>query len=101
MRLIQDVFSIIESRFPDALIVSEKGFGNLDELDIDNFAKTSTEGVKAIIEKTIVIVDNNNITYVGDESCIKNSMIVSSLKQSSLMRNAVIFESYSCENEKC
>ena len=49
----------------------------------------------------IVIVDNDNITYVGDESCIKNSMIVSSLKQSSLMRNAVIFESYSCENEKC
>ncbi len=44
LRLIQDVFSIIESRFPDALIVSEKGFGNLDELDIDNFAKTSTGG---------------------------------------------------------
>ena len=40
-QLIQDVFSTVESRLLDALIVLEKEFGNLDELDIDISAKTS------------------------------------------------------------
>ena len=80
-QLIQDVFSTVESRLLDALIVLEKEFGNLDELDIDISAKTSDE-LKAIIDKLIVIVYNDNSVSVGDGNRIKNSTIASSLKQS-------------------
>lgn len=78
-QLIQDVFSTVESRLLDALIVLEKEFGNLDELDIDISAKTSDE-LKAIIDKLIVIVYNDNSVSVGDGNRIKNSAIASSLK---------------------
>lgn len=79
-QLIQDVFSTVESRLLDALIVLEKEFGNLDELDIDISVKTSTE-LNAIIDKLIVIVYNDNSVSVGDGNRIKNSTIVSLLKQ--------------------
>lgn len=80
-QLIQDVFSTVESRLLDALIVLEKEFGNLDELDIDISAKTFDE-LEAIINKLIVIVYNDNSVSVGDGNRIKNSTIASSLKQS-------------------
>lgn len=41
-QLIQDVFATVENRLLDALIVLEKEFGNLDELDIDITAKLLT-----------------------------------------------------------
>jgi len=80
-QLIQDVFATVENRLLDALIVLEKEFGNLDELDIDITAKTSDE-LKTIIDKLIVIVYNDNSVSVGDGNRIKNSTIASSLKQS-------------------
>ena len=64
----------------DALIVLEKEFGNLDELDIDISVKTSAE-LNAIIDKLIVIVYNDNSVSVGDGNRIKNSTIASLLKQ--------------------
>ena len=78
-QLIQDVFATVENRLLDALIVLEKEFGNLDELDIDITAKTSDE-LKSIIDKLIVIVYNDNSVSVGDGNRIKNSAIASSLK---------------------
>lgn len=78
-QLIQDVFATVENRLLDALIVLEKEFGNLDELDIDITAKTSDE-LKTIIDKLIVIVYNDNSVSVGDGNRIKNSAIASSLK---------------------
>lgn len=65
----------------DALVVLEKELENLDELDIDISAKTSDE-LKVIINKLIVIVYNDNSVSVEDGNRIKNSAIASSLKQS-------------------
>lgn len=79
-QLIQDVFSTVESRLLDALIILEKEFGNLDELDIDISAKNPDE-LKAIIDKLIVIVYNDNSVSIGDDNRIKNSTIASSLTQ--------------------
>lgn len=79
-QLIQDVFSTVESRLLDALIILEKEFGNLDELDIDISAKNPDE-LKAIIDKLIVIVYNDNSVSIGDDNRIKDSTIASSLTQ--------------------
>lgn len=79
-QLIQDVFSTIESRLLDALIILEKEFGNLDELDIDISVKNPDE-LKAIIDRLIVIVYNDNSASIGDDNRIKDSTIASSLNQ--------------------
>lgn len=79
-QLIQDVFSTIESRLLDALIILEKEFGNLDELDIDISVKNPDE-LKAIIDRLIVIVYNDNSVSIGDDNRIKDSTIASSLNQ--------------------
>lgn len=78
-QLIQNVFSIVESRLLDALIVLEKEFGNLDELDIEISAKTPNE-LEAIIEKLVVIIYNDNRVSIGDGNRIKGSNIASTIK---------------------
>ncbi len=79
-QLIQDVFSSVENRLLDALIILEKEFGNLDELDIDISAKSSDELID-IIDKLLVIVYNDNSVTIGDGNRIKGSSIASSIQQ--------------------
>lgn len=79
-QLIQDIFSSVENRLLDALIVLEKEFGNLDELDIDVSAKTSKE-LESIANKILVIIYNDQRVTIGDGNRIKGSSIASTLQQ--------------------
>lgn len=75
-QLIQDVFSAVENRLLDALIVLEKEFGNLDELDIDVSSKSQDE-LGDIVDKLLVIVFNDNSVTIRDGNRIKGSNIAS------------------------
>ena len=77
---IQAVFSAVEDRLLDALIVLEKEFGNLDELDIDVSSKSS-DALDEIIDKLLVIIYNDHSVTIGDGNRIKGSNIASSLQQ--------------------
>ena len=79
-QMIQAIFSAVEDRLLDALIVLEKEFGNLDELDIDVSSKSSDE-LDEIIDKLLVIVYNDHSVTIGDGNRIKGSNIASSLQQ--------------------
>ncbi len=76
---IQDVFSSVENRLLDALIILEKEFGNLDDLDIDVSSKSSDE-LRDIIDRLLVIVYNDNSVTIGDRNSIKSSRIASSIQ---------------------
>lgn len=76
---IQNIFSTVESRLLDALILLEKEFGNLDELDIDISNKTAEE-LQAITDKLVVIVYNDNRISIGDSNRIRGSNIASSIE---------------------
>lgn len=76
---IRDVFAAIENRLLDILILLEKEFGNLDELDLDISSKTNDE-LKAIAEKIIVIVYNDNSIKIGDNNKIKSSTIATTIE---------------------
>ena len=79
-QLIQDVFSTVESRLLDALIVLEKEFGNLDELDIDTESKNEEE-LKEIIRHIQVIIYNDHSVSIGDNNKIKDSTISSAINE--------------------
>jgi predicted Zn-dependent protease with MMP-like domain len=76
---IQNVFSVIENRLLDILILLEKEFGNLDELDLDLSSKTPEE-LQDITNKIIVIVYNDHSVNIGDGNKITRSDIASSIK---------------------
>ena len=76
---IRNVFATIENRLLDILILLEKEFGNLDELDLDTTSKTEDE-LKAIAERIIVIVYNNNSITIGDDNKIKDSTIATTVE---------------------
>ena len=77
---VHNVFSAIENRLLDILILLEKEFGNLDELDIDLTKKSDYEKEK-IIKQIQVIVFNDNSVNIGDGNKIKDSSIVSRIKE--------------------
>ena len=74
---IQSVFSAIENRLLDALILLEKEFGILDELDINTESK-SPEELQSIIERLTVIIYNDNSVSLGNGNRINKSNIASS-----------------------
>lgn len=76
---IRDVFAAVENRLLDILILLEKEFGNLDELDLDVSSKTDDE-IKAIAEKIIVIVYHDNSVTIGNDNKIKNSTIATEIE---------------------
>ena len=78
IQCIQSVFSTIENRLLDVLILLEKEFGNLDTLDLDMSSKTSEE-LQDITKKIIVIVYNDNHVDIGDNNKITKSDIASSI----------------------
>lgn len=77
--IISNIFSIIESKLLDMLMILEKEFGCLDELDIDTTAK-SEEEIEAINNKILVLVYNDNRVSIGDGNKIKDSTIASEIK---------------------
>lgn len=77
---IQNVFSNIENKLLDVLCFLEKGFGLLDDLDIDVCSK-SEEEKEEIVKQLYVIVFNDNSVNIGNENRIKDSNIVSGIKE--------------------
>lgn len=71
---VDNIFSIIENRLLDALLLLEKEFGNLDELDLNVSTKSSAD-IEDIANKVIVIVYNDQSVKMGDNNRIKNSTI--------------------------
>lgn len=79
-QFINDILSVIENRLLDVLILLEKEFGNLDELDLDFSQKTADE-LNAISDQIIVIVYNDNRVTIGDGNKIKDSTIASAINE--------------------
>ena len=73
---VTNMFSVIENRLLDALLLLEREFGVLDDLDIDTSIKSPDE-IQEIAQKVYVIVYNDQSVYVGDGNKIKNTSIAS------------------------
>lgn len=73
-QLIQNVFSTIENRLLDALILLEKEFGSLDNLDIDTTTKTPDE-IERIEQSVYVMIFNDNSVTIGNNNRFKNTDI--------------------------
>lgn len=71
---INNIFSVIENKLLDILILLEKKFGSLDELDIDT-SNLSTDQIKDIASQIRVIVYNDNSITIGDGNKIKDTSI--------------------------
>lgn len=71
---VTNIFSVIENRLLDALLLLEKEFGFLDDLDIDVSAKSS-EDIEEIAKKVYVIIYNDRSVHIGDGNKIKDTNI--------------------------
>lgn len=69
---ISNIISVVENRLLDALIILEKEFGNLDELDISISKKTPIE-IDEIANKINVLIYNDNSITIGNDNKIKDS----------------------------
>ena len=77
--IISNIFSTIENKLLDLLLILEKEFGSLDELDIDITTK-SEEEIKDINNRILVLIYNDNSVSMGDGNKIKESTIASTAK---------------------
>ena len=73
------IFSEIENRLLDILILLEKEFGNLDELDLDVTSKTPEE-LQIIAKNIYFIVYHDESVKIGDSNKISKSTIASSIE---------------------
>ena len=80
VQCIADILATIENRLLDALLLLEKEFGNLDDLDIDVSQKTTDE-LQEIIRNLYVIIYNNQSVNIGDNNKIKDSQIASTIEE--------------------
>lgn len=71
---VTNMFSVIENRLLDALLLLEKEFGILDDLDIDTTIK-SPEEIQSIAKRVYVIVYNDQSVHIGDSNKIKDTDI--------------------------
>ena len=71
---VTNIFSVIENRLLDALLLLEKEFGILDDLDIDTSVK-SPEDIQEIAKKVYVIIYNDHSVHIGDGNKIKDTNI--------------------------
>lgn len=74
--IIINIFSVIENKLLDILMILEKEFGCLDELDIDITIKTKEE-IKVINNRINILIYNDNSISIGDGNKIKDSTIIS------------------------
>lgn len=79
---IQSVFSVIENKLLDTLLLLEKEFGNLDELDLDISGK-SQEELAHITQKIVLLVYNDQSIHIGDNNKIKDSNIAANIENKS------------------
>lgn len=77
--ILSNIFSVIENKLLDMLMILEKEFGSLDELDIDTTTK-SEEELRDISDRILVLVYNDNHVSIGDGNKIKESNIASTIK---------------------
>lgn len=77
---IHNVFSNIENRLLDVLILLEKEFGVLDDLDIDVESKSEDEK-EGIVKQLQIIIFNDNSVTIGNGNKIKDSNIASSIAE--------------------
>lgn len=77
---ISDIFAAVENRLLDVMLLLEKEFGNLDELDLDVTTKTSDQ-LKNIAERIILIVYNDQSVTIGNNNKIKDSTIASNIEE--------------------
>ncbi len=77
--IVSNIFSVIENKLLDILMILEKEFGSLDELDIDIKTK-SKEEIEAINNRILVLVYNDNSVSIGDGNKIKDTTIASEIK---------------------
>ena len=77
VQCISDILASIENRLLDALLLLEKEFGNLDDLDLDATQK-SPEEIQNIVNQVYVIVYNDSSVKIGDGNKIKDSTISTS-----------------------
>ena len=74
MHNLANIISIIENKLLDSLLLLEKEFGNLDELDIDLSGKSSSE-IEEIANKISVLIYNDNSITIGDKNKIQDTSI--------------------------
>lgn len=70
------IFSEVDNKVLDILMLLEKEFGNLDDLDIDLSEKSEQE-VKDIQKQIIVYIYNDNSISIGNDNQIEESVIAS------------------------
>ena len=71
---VKNVFSRVENTVLDILLLLEKEFGNLDELDIDLSAKDDKE-INNIVNNIMILIYNDSSITIGDNNRIKNTDI--------------------------
>ena len=76
--IIGNIFSIVENKLLDILILLEQEFGSLDELDIDVTTK-SNEEIENINNKILVLIYKDNSIAIGDGNKIKGTTIASEI----------------------
>ena len=72
VQCILDIVATIENRLLDSLLLLEKEFGPLDDLDL---AQKSPEEIQRIVNQVYIIVYNDNSVKVGNGNKIKDSSI--------------------------
>lgn len=77
--IVNNIFSIIENKLLDLLMILENEFGPLDELDIDVSTK-SNEEIENISNQILVLIYNDNSMSMGDGNKIKDTTIASQIK---------------------
>ena len=73
---VKNVFSRVENAVLDVLLLLEKEFGNLDDLDIDLTSKSNYE-IQNIASNIMILLYNDNSIAIGDNNRMKDTSISS------------------------
>jgi hypothetical protein len=73
---VKNVFSRVENAVLDVLLLLEKEFGNLDDLDIDLTSKSNDE-IQNIASNIMILLYNNNSIVIGNNNRMKDTSISS------------------------
>lgn len=76
---VKDILSKVTNRVLDILLLLEKEFGCLDELDLEMGQKTQ-EDINSINNRINIIVYNDNSVAIGDNNKIEDATIASKFK---------------------
>lgn len=71
---ILNILSAVENKLLDSLLLLEREFGILDELDLDTASK-SAEELQEIADQLTIIIFNDQSIHIGDNNKIKGSSI--------------------------